>query len=286
MIYCIIVHWRNLDDTRECLEALDRTIVDEFFRVILINNDKERFPIDVQRKFSWLFIIENGRNVGFAAANNQGIRQALEEGAEAILILNNDTLPQKNFLSPLIEIVRRDPKVIVSPVLWFPGGKRIENAGGDLFLWLGISRLRRTRHRRPPDYLSGACFLAHRTVFNNVGLFDEHYFTYFEDTDWCYRAREKGYRLRVVQESLVWHKHSASTKKARTWAPTKMFYVSRNTFIFAKKRLKGLRRWIWCGGYFMLGGPLLVLGFCRDWRTLGAYIKGLKEGMRFSPGKS
>ena len=101
-IYIIILNWNNVPDTVDCLDSLNK-IDKENYQIILVNNDVEDFPVDIQRRFGRLTVINNRNNLGFCKGNNIGIQLALEKKADYILILNNDTIIEPGFLKPLIE---------------------------------------------------------------------------------------------------------------------------------------------------------------------------------------
>ncbi len=244
LVYIIILHWIHLTDTIECLESI-ANINYKNLKVVLINNDIDDFPKETERQYSNLEIINNRRNLGFAEANNQGIKKAISENADYVLILNNDTIVEKDFLWPLICFCKENPKSVVSPILFKYKSDKIENMGGKISFGLGICKLIKKKRSHPPDYLSGACFMTTKQAFQKIGFFDEDYFAFAEDLDWSFRARSKGYQLKIVHNSTVWHKHSVSTTIGKGWGPVKSYYIARNTILFAKKNLKGLRKWLW-----------------------------------------
>jgi GT2 family glycosyltransferase len=195
-VFIIILHYKNWKDTNECLASLKNLNYDNF-KTIVIDNDKE--------------------NRGFAGGNNLGIKQALEKGADYVLLLNNDTVVEPNFLKELVEAGESDKKAgILGPI----GGK---------INWLYTKGVHVTKNNK---YISGACMLVKREVIEKIGLMDEEYFLYCEDVDWCLKARKAGYKCVVVLEAKIWHKVSSSAK-AESFSY--IYYHTRNGLLLAKK---------------------------------------------------
>jgi len=216
-VFIIVLHYQNWDDTNKCLDSLKKIDYDNF-EIMVIDNDKE--------------------NRGFAKGNNIGIKQALEKRADYILLLNNDTIVDPDFLKKLVEAGKNNEKAgILGPTIYEYGTNKIHFAGGKIN-WLytkGIheknSKLK-TQNSKLVDYITGACMLIKREVIEKIGLMDENYFLYFEDADWCLRARRAGYKCVVVPTSKIWHKVSSSAKENSF---SYIYYHTRNGFLMAKK---------------------------------------------------
>lgn len=169
------------------------------------------------KKIKNLQIIKNSANIGFAAGNNIGIKNALSKGAQVIMLLNQDAKVEKGFLLPLLI----NPAPIISPVLKF---KRKEvwryDYGGRVNWTLGrpehvekTSLLKNSNNLPKIDYVSGCAMMVRRKVFEQVGFFDEKYFLYFEDIDFCLRAKKAGFKVVVEPDSIVVHHLSEKSKK-------------------------------------------------------------------------
>lgn len=161
-----------------------------------------KFNSEPPRGVRNLIIVDNSKvNRGFAAAVNIGIKQALKKGAKAILLLNPDVEISQAQIKALVAA----PGDIVSPVLNFSRhGQKILDYGGKVNFLIG-----RTTHwenaQGPMDYVSGACMLIKREVFEKIGYFDERFFLYFEDADFCLRAKAAGFKAIVVKNVVVKH---------------------------------------------------------------------------------
>jgi hypothetical protein len=148
------------------------------------------------------------------------MRLALGKGAEQILLLNNDTTVDPDFLDAMTDALQSSPGsgIVGSKILYSADPGRIWYAGGEISFWTGTMRHRGIRE--PDDgrfdvpgetgYASGCCLLATRRTVETVGLLDESYFMYSEDADWCLRARRAGFRVLYEPRARIWHKLSVS----------------------------------------------------------------------------
>jgi GT2 family glycosyltransferase len=181
----------------------------------------------VKEKFPSVKIISNPKNLRFAGGNNVGIEYALQNKSDFVLLLNNDTEVDPNFLSELVRFAENDSRIgIVGPkIFYYYDQKRIWFAGGRVDYWKGwISHIgiREIDHgqydtAREVDYITGCCMLVKREVVEKIGKLDESYFIYGEDTDWCLRASRADYKLAYVPSSVIWHKVSASSGGNLSW---------------------------------------------------------------------
>jgi len=194
-----------------------------------------------------LYLIKNKKNYGFAEGNNIGIRFAHKIiDPDYILLLNNDTIVDQNFLGELIHVCEDDPEIgFAGPKTYFYNfhGKRnvIDFAGGRIILSLGLTthigknRIDKGQFNelRDVDYIEGSCLLARKKTINEIGLLDPHFFLYWEETDWCLRARRAGYKLMYVPSATIWHK-GAEEK----YNKTKSYFLTKNRFKIMKKHAR------------------------------------------------
>lgn len=194
-------------------------------------------------------LIKNNENVGVAAANNQGIVCSLDMGCEYVLLLNNDIeFKEPALLSDMLLVAeQRQEKMLVPKIYFFDSGK-IWCAGGNFNHWTGT-----TRHLGEGQCDNGqfdvggyteyapTCFmLIHRSVFDTVGMMDEKYFVYYDDTDFVWRANLAGHKIYYWPAGLVWHKVSSSTGGGDS--PFSIYYGTRNRIYFVKKNFRWLNK--------------------------------------------
>ena len=237
LVGVVVLNWNQEQDTTECLESL-RLVRDVPLRMLLVDNGSARDSVDrLERRFPEAIVIRLAENSGFAGGNNVGIKRALEEDVSHILLLNNDTLVDAGFLTPLLEALRRDgagvagPKIYHHPDtdrLWFAGGMIDWRTGRQWHLGAGDLDRGQWDSPRTVDYVTACCLLAPASVFREVGVLDERYFIYFEETDWNLRVRQRGYACRYEPQSRIFHKVS---RAMRTGSPTSDYYYARNRLL-------------------------------------------------------
>lgn len=213
-IALLLLHYKNINDTKKCLDSLAHIHKkSNKVSIILINNDPN---CDVQKVFSSsdLIIINNNKNLGFAKGMNRGITYVLKNlNPDFIVLLNNDTLIPQNFIS-LFE----SNADIISPVIHFIlNGQSVFDYGGIINKWTGrtshiefVGKPRSNEKRESIDYVSGCCIAIKKSVLKTIGLLDEQYFFYFEDVDFCVRARDAGFKIAVNPDVIIKHEMSGS----------------------------------------------------------------------------
>jgi GT2 family glycosyltransferase len=167
-----------------------------------------------------LVLVRLSENLGFTGGNNVGLRYLQTRGEPGLVwILNNDTVVESSALREMVARLVDDPKLgaIGATVFWYDQPERIQVAGGGrLSRWSGfteVARVQSAARARAPrfDFISGACLLIRLDVLRNVGLFDERYFMYSEEVDWCLRMRQAGMQLGYAPRARVWHKGEGSS---------------------------------------------------------------------------
>lgn len=243
-VLIIILNWNNWKDTVECVESLGKISYPDYEIVIVDNgstNDSERI---LKKRFPCHKFIQTGKNLGFAGGNNKGIKYALENGADYILILNNDTIVKEDFLEPLVELAESNEQVgICGPIIYswnrkdqvlFAGAK-INTKSGIINL-INLRKMDNVPIKIASDYIEGSAMLVKRKVFNDIGLMDARYFIYWEETDFCTRAKMEGYSLYICPESAIWHKGG---KAIGGWCtPFTTYYMIRNQLLYFSKLFK------------------------------------------------
>lgn len=272
-VFIIILNFNGWPDTKECLASLEKVDYDNFEVVLIDNASKEKPPL-VADKFPNLKITQifNEENLGFAGGNNQGIKLAQERGAGYVLLLNNDTIVEPNFLTELVREMEEDERnSIVGPlVLFYSDKKTIWSAGGKItnhFTRGELIAYQETDegHYQVPeqvDYISGTCLLIKAEVIKKIGLISEDYFLYYEDTDWCLRARKAGGRCLLVPAAKIYHKQS---KSAGEFSYPYIYYHSRNGLIFGARFGLEITTYFLSIWIFFKQIIKLAIGYKRDW---------------------
>jgi GT2 family glycosyltransferase len=194
--------------------------------------------------------IKNSGNFGVAKGNNIGIDLSLKNNAAYILLLNNDIeFHQPNLLGDMVACAERGESFIVPKILyydtriiWMAGGKLLKSKGYTLHVGDNQEDSALFNTDKYFDYAPTCFMLIKADVFNEVGLMDERYFIYFDDTDFIYRATQKGYKIFLMSALEVFHKVSFSTGGYETLFS--IYYVNRNRIYFITKNLKGFYKTI------------------------------------------
>jgi GT2 family glycosyltransferase len=233
-------------------------------------------------------VIENIHNTGFAHATNQGIILAIEDRCEIVLILNNDVTFRPDFLHQLLKGLNRNHADLVAPMTYYHDRPNvIWAAGGTLQRWCGYRPVHLGMEEtdtgqfasdRAIQFAPGSCIFARRSVFAAVGLLDETYFTYWEDTDFAVRAVQADLRNFLIPEAKLWHKVSSLTGKN---SPFQIHYASRNHALYIHKHRTRLSASLFSSLYLAWYHIASLLHLRRDSR-----IKSWKEGIRLAKEKS
>jgi hypothetical protein len=251
----LILNWNGCEDTLSLLATLERCRTPAGWTVAPLVVDNASSDGSVERiaaahpAVEVLALPENRR---FAGGNNAGLDKALAAGADAVMLLNNDTEADPALLERLVLALEQDPRAgAAAPLIYFAAPTdRIWYAGGDCVPALGLARHRGLRSRdlgqyrsvEETGYLTGCCLIAWREAWQRVGPLDEGYFIYAEDADWCLRARASGYRLLFVPTARLWHKVSASSGATSPW---KIYQRTRANLTLFSRHARGLARLTW-----------------------------------------
>jgi len=244
----IVLNWNGLADTLECLASLARLDYPAYHVVVVDNGSTDGSVEAIRAQFSQVTLIENGENLGFAEGNNVGLRHALDRGADYVLLLNNDTVADTRFLTKLVKIAEVDGEIgVASPLIChYDAPDEIWSAGAAIDWADGSTQRLRAgevaREGAPTfevDFVSGCALLAKREVIETTGFLDVNFYLYYEEADWCVRARNQGYRIVCVPEAKIWHKVSRSVGAS---SPLVTYYMTRNALLFLLKHLTGIQR--------------------------------------------
>ena len=245
---CIIVlNWNGREETSDCLLSL-RLLRYPRFRVIVVDNaSTDGSPELIAERFPEVLLIRNPVNAGFDGGNNIGMRAALREGADAVLLLNNDTLVCPELLRSLADAAASLPRAGVlgpkiyyheSPnVFWWAGCRSSYSATGWLLTFTQEGK--RQCDEGQFDALSrtaaviGCAMYIKSEVLGKIGLLDERFFIYHEEYDLCRRAENAGWRCYFVPAAKVWHKVSMSM--GGEYSPALYFLWTRNWLLLSRK---------------------------------------------------
>lgn len=239
-VWIVLVNYNGLDDTRRCLRSIEK--MDEPRpNVILVDNASAIDPrAELEAEFPWCAHYRNAENEGWSGGNNTGIRYALDQGADYVFLLNNDTeiapnavtrllaaaeaLPEFGIIGPVINVLGRPDEVMTD-------GCRFNDPEEGGFFRRQVVKLCAGDPPTvvPTDIVNGCAMFVRRSVFEQIGLVDDRFFLIHEESDFCLRSSEAGLPCGILAESLVWHKQSSSF--ARVGKHWQRYYDCRNSLL-------------------------------------------------------
>jgi GT2 family glycosyltransferase len=238
-VFIIVLNWNGFQDTIECVNSV-KAISYPNYRVILVDNgstdDSETL---LRERFPGIELIQTGQNLGFTGGNNIGMRHALGNGADYIILLNNDTIVDKDFVTALVNVAEADKTagMLCSKIFFHDRPDFLWYAGASFHPWLGWGRHRGYNVRDEGQFdtveetarPTGCSLMVSRRLCEHIGLLAEKFFCYCEDLDWGMRAQNAGYKVMYVPASRVWHKISRSTGGSRSGLS--LYYYVRNMLL-------------------------------------------------------
>lgn len=239
----IVLSYFGVQDTEACVQSLVSGSP-EAIVLVIDNGSFDGVLGRVATRWPQVATLQTGTNLGFAGGMNQGIRWALDAGADTITVLNNDTVVPPGAIAGLARVAQSG--VAVSPeVRYADGTERVWFGGGVIDQPTSLARHLSDdeiadRHMnsegplRPTEIMAGCCVTATARTWRRVGLFDERYFLNFEDSDWSVRAGLKGVPLVIDPQIVIYHRVSASFTGAYSYLG--MFYYTRNGLLFGSSR--------------------------------------------------
>jgi GT2 family glycosyltransferase len=324
----IILNWNGWQDTIECLESVyqidysnynvivvDNASTDhsikkikeycegkievesKFFKykngnkpIKVIEHDEEELN-EKFNKFKGLILLKNHKNYGFAEGNNKAIQYALKNlKNDYILLLNNDTVVDKEFLTQLVNIAKNKKIGFVGPKTYyyeFNGGSNVIGFAGGILNRrkcqlnpVGKDELDEGQYdqSKKVDYVEGSCLLIKKEIIKEIGCFDSDYFTYWEEVDWCIRGIKADYISFYSPKAKIWHKTRASEVGASS-----IYYMIKNRFLFIKKNKKDVKiasSLIYFFGYYfwIIFGSVLIIH--KSHEKCLALITGTFDGVK------
>ncbi|MDP2585872.1 MAG: glycosyltransferase family 2 protein [Candidatus Levybacteria bacterium] len=258
-----LLNFNGKQNTLDCLKSLENIRKDNFeSSIIVVDNASTDGSVGKIKQYmssgkhDAIKIIENKKNLGFSGGHNVAIKYALESGADYVLILNNDTYVDENFIEELFGVAEKERNVVMLvPKIYFaPGseyhknrytkkdeGKVLWYAGGEMD-WnnvighhKGVDEVDEGQFDKieETEIATGCCMLVKKQVFEKIGNFDDKYFLYYEDADLTMRAKKKDINVVYVPKSVIWHKNAGSA--GGSGSVLQDYYITRNRLLFGFK---------------------------------------------------
>ena len=273
-----------------CVDSLINNNYPNCTIIVVDNNSQDNTCHMLCDLFPGVKLIRNKKNLGYAGGNNIGIKYLLKkENCDYILILNDDTIVNKNIINELLKSLNNNAHngIAGSVITYFDRPDRIWFAGGYLnknFCFTRHSCMNKGIDILPDKgivgFITGACMMIKREVFEVAGFFSEDYFLYWEDVDFCQRATNYGYKCYLVNKPLVKHMVSVSAGNSgkNTLSPIRAYYYARNPFLFMEKN--GFPKFSGIMGQMFIRFPYYLFSL-ENFFAFREYLRGIKDGFRY-----
>lgn len=278
VVCCVIVNWNGSRDTLDCLNSLRTQDYRNLQTIVIDNGSTDDSVQKIRSLFPEVFVIETGKNLGFSAGCNIGLRAALARSAEFVWMLNNDTVCPADTLRKLVRkaIENPDSGLIGTVLLYAHDSSKIQAwGGGRIKPWIAY-----VTHFTAPTkfvrncYTTFASVLARKQMLEEVGLLYEGFFMYCDDSDLCMRMQKTRWKIAIAENTSVLHKEGASRVRSEKPFMTKTMTISGLRFIRRNSKLA------------FIGMPLFVIlrlgkrAIRGEWSNAYAVLQGAKEFLR------
>jgi GT2 family glycosyltransferase len=277
----VIVTFNGWAMTRLCLEALRGSTRAPAWIVVVDNSSSDETVNALSAEFPEVHVLPQNRNTGYAEGNNIGIRYCLEQGADAVLIMNNDVIVGPNTVRRLTDALEdadvAAPRIVTpEPATGTPGNPLRYDWRRGVLVAVQVEPVS-DGQPQPAEMVSGCCVLVSAETFEHVGYFDEDFFLYYEDVDFFTRCQHAGLKVVYAADAVVEHRERSSS--GGTVAPLILYYNTRNRLHLASKyQAAGLRFWL----YF---GLTRLVRWCQyvargQWSHARALLRGINDWRR------
>lgn len=280
LVSLVTVNFNTTDITRELLLSLRNQNYPKL-EIIVVDNGSKIPCAELAEEFPEIIYVDTQKNLGFAGGNNAGMEKA---SGEYFLWLNNDTEVDPNFLFPLIERFKTNPKIgMVSPkILFFDQPETLQFAGfgpistitGRGFS-IGLEEIDKGQHdiAIPISRVHGAAMMFSKKLLETIGPMAEVFFLYYEEMDYSALAQEAGFEIWYEPKAKVWHKESMSTGKQ---SPLKAYYYGRNRLLYLRRHTSGIAKLLMYIYYIFIAVPKNTVSMIKskEYPQLKAYLKG------------
>lgn len=292
-IYVILVNYNGKAYNQKCLKSILGSRVEEDLHVIVVDNASTDGSVEELRE-QWsgraeVQILALDDNYGFAGGNNEGIKLALTQGAEYILLLNNDTEIKADAIERMIELQKSKGSIVVPKILYADQPDTIWCAGGELSRFI-----RKSSHtgmdcrdrgqfddNRRCTFANGCCMLLDRELIQKLGPMDESFFLYYEDNEYSLRAGQENVPIWYCGDAVVYHKVNGATKGNER--PDNAYYITRNWLICNRRYLKKKLLLFYVYFFFNRLAWAVIWSAQGKWGMVRAMWKGIKD---FRAGKA
>lgn len=278
----VILNTSRRDDTLACLATVTASTYPNQKILVLDNASTDGSVEAISARYPQVQNVALKENRGYAGNNNVGIELAMQQGADWVFVLNEDITLAPDCLEELIKVAQGDPQIgILGPLVYhFDEPGVIQSAGGLLdqywrSIHTGQNQVDQGQFPAPRavDWISGCAILVRREVIEQVGVLDDRFFYYWEETEWCLRARRSGWQVWHVPQARIWHK---GVQRDYQPGPNVTYYAARNKLMMMKKHRAPFLVWIATG--FQTIRTLVSWTLKPEWRNKRDHRDALWQG--------
>lgn len=249
----VVLNWNGKKDTLICLQSLEHLNYPTYEIVVVDNGSTDDSVVSIRNAYPKIILLETGKNLGYAGGNNVGIHYGLEKNWDLFLILNNDTIVDENLLNAFNQGFAAHPEagVLGGKIYLMNEPKKFDHFGGNWnkaridFDYVGHRQIddgSSWETMIPIDYVCGAAIMIQRRVFDSIGILEERFFLFWEETDFCFRARRAGFEIFTCPKAKIWHKVSASFVGGK---PQSTYFFWRNRLFWIDRNFSGFEHFFY-----------------------------------------
>ncbi len=288
-IFIILLNYNNYIDTIECIKSIKENEKQIEYEIIVVDNKSTNNSVEELEKIEGIHLIKAEDNKGFSHGNNLGIEYAINNKAEYLLLLNNDTIITENSISKIYKEMTKhnDVGIMGARIMYhedknkinYIGGRVNWNKGTVIIERKGKTYIEEKQDFKYTEFVTGCCMLIKKETIEKLGYLPEQYFMYYEDIDYCVNAKRHGYKLGVCLNSIIYHKESASSGGMQSAFSIK--WNTRNRLIFIERYVQ---KKVLALTWFYTTRVIVIMKYLlkgeRD--KISALLEGIKEGRKYN----
>lgn len=274
----VVVNWERPLDTIECLTSIFQEKIPQHHVIVVDNGSSDNSVEIIKTKFPQIHLVRVEKNRGFSYGYNIGIQHALQIDVENVLLMNNDTIADPMAIQHLLST---NYDIAVPKILFYDDPSMVWSAGAKwrffppAVVMTGFKKKDSSKFdtEKYLEYATACAFLAKRTVFEQIGGFDETFINYMEDFDFFYRANKHGFKIIYIPKSRIYHKVSKTLGES---SPQKWFFIGRNIVYFYRKE----NRFPW---WMLIISTVWIMlrELCKgNYRSISSFLNGYKLGIK------
>jgi GT2 family glycosyltransferase len=282
LVYLVVLNWNGWSDTHECLLSLQKLAYPHYKVLVIDNASSDDSPQRIADSHPEIDLVACRENKGIASGYNRGIEAALARQAEYIVVMNNDLICDPLFVTHMVAAQQAWPNcgIVMPKIYYYDDPERIWSAGAYSRM-LPSNIILRGRQQKdgaafrqtlPIDFAPSCCLLLTRKLCEQI-VFDERFFFYFDDWDFCLQARNIGQQLIFAADAHIWHKISRSTqnstKPLRWWKVLGQSCVRYHRKHHSNPLLAAYVAWV-----------LLREAVKGNFKSLPAFLSGIRDGLQ------